>query len=232
MADRCGRRLGEGWDTSRRWLPAKSYHSRLSLETWLLFVMTEAVLSMTPGPAVLLVLSTGLRGGAARGIRASLGILSANALYFAISASSLGAVVMTSTGMYQAVKWLGAGYLLYLGAKDLIRPSGELGALTGPARNRRDYFNGLLLQIANPKAIVFFVALLPQFINPRAPVPMQVAIFGVSSICVEFLVLSTYSAIAGSGSHLVGRPAYARMTHRVGGAMLILAALGLAAMTR
>jgi threonine/homoserine/homoserine lactone efflux protein len=137
----------------------------MNWNTWVLFVVTEAILSLTPGPAALLVVSSGLRGGVRSGVSASLGILAANAMYFAISATSLGAMLAASAALYIAVKWTGSAYLVYLGLTDLFRPPVMHAGNSGQLRHRRALVNGFLLQAANPKAIIFFVALLPQFLN-------------------------------------------------------------------
>jgi homoserine/homoserine lactone efflux protein len=141
---------------------------------WWLFVPTETALCLTPGPAVLLVLATALRRGATRSIFSNLGILSANTTYFALSATSVGALLLTSYRIFFLVKWIGAGYLVYLGLKALLAKS---PVLAGPpdqlGRDRsaaRLFLDGFLLQISNPKALVFFAALLPQFIDARGSV--------------------------------------------------------------
>src|SRR5574341_1734234 len=209
---------------------------RMTFETWLLFVLTEAVLSLTPGPAVLLVVSEGLRGGAARSIFSSLGILSANAVYFALSAAGLGAILLTSHEVFTVIKWAGAGYLIYVGVSTLLSRGAHAlttdGAAAPPLRPRRAVANGFALQAANPKALIFFTALLPQFVDPGAPAALQIAILGVSSVCVEFVILLGYGIVSGRVSRFARTPRFAAITNRIAGSLLIAAGLRLAATRR
>lgn len=204
----------------------------MRFETWLLFVITEAVLSITPGPAVLYVLSQGIRRGPSQSVWASCGILSANAMYFALSATSLGAILIASYNLFFLVKWAGAAYLVYLGvqcflakASVLILPD-ERPAGTG----WRIWRDGFLLQGANPKALLFFTAILPQFIDPNYAVALQILILGVSSIVVEFFILLTYGQLAGRTLAAARNPRFEKISNRVAGSLLIAAGLGLARM--
>jgi homoserine/homoserine lactone efflux protein len=201
----------------------------MSWTTWAFFVVTEFVLCLTPGPAVLFVLSHGLRHGGRRSLWANLGILSGNAFYFLLSATGLGALVVTSHGLFTAVKWGGAAYLIYLGLRLLLAP-GHLPAAHGPAGSRRGWGvvrQGFVLQAANPKALLFFVALLPQFIDPAGSVPVQVGILAISSIAVEFAVLAGYGVAAGRLADWARRPAVARATDRAAGCLLVGAGVSL-----
>ena len=102
----------------------------MSLEAWLAFCLTETVLCFTPGPAVLLVVSIALGGGLRPGLGASLGILAANTLYFAISATGVAAALVASRELFLLLKWVGAAYLVWLGLRLLVgRPGRDaLGA--------------------------------------------------------------------------------------------------------
>ncbi len=203
--------------------------------TWWLFLVTEFVLCLTPGPAVCLVLAKALSVGPRRSIASSLGILAANAAYFALSATSLGAILVASSRLFFAIKWIGALYLVYLGLRALFgRAPVVAGAPESLSNDRkwRLFADGFLLQASNPKALVFFTALLPQFVNPAAPVAVQIAILGVTSVVVEFFVLLGYGVLAGQASHYTRQPQYAAWTNRVAGSLLIGAGAGLATLRR
>ena len=208
----------------------------MTLTHWWLFLVTGVVLSLTPGPAVLYVLSSALRAGGRKSIASSLGILTGNAIYFALTATSVGALVMASYQLFFWIKWLGAAYLIYMGVKALLSNTGIVP--TGRDDLRADipartlYTNGILLQLSNPKAIVFFAAILPQFIDPRAGVASQVLILGVTSVVSEFAVLVGYGMAAGTASALAQQPRYAKWTNRASGGLLIAAGAGLAALQR
>ena len=200
-------------------------------DTWSAFLVTETVLCLTPGPAVLLVLSRVLSRGSLASVWSSLGILAGNAFYFVLSATTLGAIVAASHDVFSAVRWLGAAYLVWLGVSAFVGRSSVLAvtpaAETGGAG--RMFLNGFLLQAANPKALVFFTALLPQFIDPAAHVPGQVTVLAVTSIVVEFLVLAAYGGLAGRATRLASRPRFATLTNRVAGSLLIAAGVRTAA---
>jgi threonine/homoserine/homoserine lactone efflux protein len=208
----------------------------LNWTLWWLFVPVVTVLCLTPGPAVLLVLATALRRGPGASVASTLGILSANTIYFALSATGLGALLLQSYRIFFLIKWVGAAYLIYLGVKALLSKPDDLGnpeVAAGTDRSsRRLLLDGLLLQLSNPKAIIFFAALLPQFIDPKGDLVMQVVVLAITSVVIESVVLLCYGLAAGRAMAVARQPRYARWTNRVSGVLLIGAGTGLAGLRR
>lgn len=207
----------------------------MSWGIWALFAVTETALCFTPGPAVLLVLSQGLARGTTSSIWSNLGILAGNTMYFVLSGTGLGAALLASYELFSVIRWVGAAYLIWLGITAFIGKSPVFSvsrAHAAPARRGRIFMNGFVLQASNPKALVFFTALLPQFIDPHVSVLTQVTILAVTSVLIEFFVLLAYGALAGRLTELAKRPRFARLANRIAGSMLIGAGIGMARLRR
>jgi len=203
------------------WLAAVNW------DTYWLYVLAEVALSLSPGPAVMLVIACGLTYGARKSLYATLGILSANAIYFAISATALGAVLVASNTFFLAVKWFGAAYLVYIGLAAFF---GRASPIT-VGRDERSggapralYLSGLTLQLANPKTLIFFASILPQFVDPRLAVSPQMTWLATGSIVPEFFILTGYGYLASRAARLTGDPGFARVTERVAGVLVLGAA--------
>ena len=188
----------------------------------------ELPLCLTPGPAVLFVFAHGLRYGAAKSIWANLGILTGNAFYFALSATGLAALVKTSHDAFLVVKWIGAAYLVFIGLRMLWSGAGVPPASQGAPEARTTpahiFRRGIVLQLANPKALVFFTAFLPQFVAPNEPIGPQMLILGLTSTVIEFFVLAGYGYFA---SRLAGARVV-RHINWISGGMLVACGTGLA----
>lgn len=198
----------------------------MTLHLWLLFCMTEAVLCLIPGPAVLFVVSQAIGRGVRPGFSAALGILAGNILYFGLSATGVAAVLLASGAWFDLLKLAGAGYLVWLGLRMLLKRADEPAAVLATA-DPRSFLRGFLVQTANPKAVVFFVALLPQFINPESAIGPQIVVLGASSVLIEFVVLGAYVILGArarelAGAHLAG------LIERIGGACLVVVGARLA----
>ena len=188
----------------------------MTFKTWLLFLVMETALSLSPGPAVFYVVSQGVRGALRRSLPAAAGIISANAIYFTLSATSLGAIIAASAQFFTIAKWVGAVYLIYLGVKALRSAGSSHEVVLGETAaaeqgdRRRVYFGALTLQLANPKALLFFLALLPQFIDPaQASVLTQALALGFIQIAISVSVNAAIALAAGSIALFLGtRPAW------------------------
>ena len=198
---------------------------------WWIFTTTSTVLDIVPGPAVMLVVATSLRHGWRPAVKTILGILSANLFYFAISATSLGAVLLASYNIFFLLKWLGAGYLVFLGWKALRSRASFLENSAAASRGRL-YLDGVATQLANPKALVYFAAFVPQFLDRNLPVAPQLLILGATNTFFEFFVLLIYAALAACAVALVGQPRYAVWTNRIAGVVLVAAGAGMALLRR
>ena len=206
----------------------------MTLEAWALFCATEFMLCLNPGPSTLLVISLGMTRGQLAGIAATSGVLAANALYFGLSATGLAVALAQAPQLFVAIRWLGAAFLIWTGtrmiARSFAKPEAE-GAPSASAPRGRAFWQGFVAQGANPNLLVYFTAILPQFVDARAPLAGQVAVLASSSFAIEFAVLSAYSAL----SHRAGRraaPSFQRGISRIGGALLVAAGAGLAALGR
>ena len=204
----------------------------MTIEAWLLFCAIEAVLCLKPGPSALVVMSIAASRGQAKGIEATAGVIAANAIYFIAAATGLMAVHTLSAEVFSLIKWSGAAYLVWLGGR-------AIWLSFGPARNMattadstaRPFWRGLVVQGANPNLLVYFGAILPQFVDPNSAVAPQVAILAISSFVIEFFILSGYSMLLGE----LGRGALANYRvhlDRLGGLLLIAAAAGVASLSR
>jgi homoserine/homoserine lactone efflux protein len=183
----------------------------MTFKTWLLFLAMETALSLSPGPAVFYVVSQGVRGALRRTLPAAAGILTANGFYFALSATSLGAIIAASARFFTVAKWIGAAYLIYLGVRALRSASSMHSVALGvegvgnEGGRRAVYLGALTLQLANPKALLFFLALLPQFIDPSVPVAPQMLILAATSMLPELCILTAYGWLAHRAVHAGAR---------------------------
>lgn len=230
----------------------------VSVSSWIFFAATETLLCLTPGPAVLFVLSSGLARGSRSSLWASGGILAGNTFYFVLTALGLGTILLASHQVFLGIKYVGAAYLVYLGLKTMWSADPAVGATSvgetdGASSAEQDFVRygeprrstdqrdrvrrradwrtmtrGFALQVANPKALMFFAALLPQFINPKSAIGPQVAILGVTSVVIEFLVLAAYGRLAARAAVVARQPRFVTLTNRISGGMLIAAGAGIA----
>ena len=199
----------------------------MTLTTWLLYAAAVLVLTVTPGPSVLMCISTSVQHGPRRAMAASLGSTTAIAGIMLLSMLGLGTVLATSDVLFSALKWLGASYLAYLGITSLLSKASNLtvpNAALAQVGARSLFAHGLLVGASNPKALLFFGALLPQFIDPTAPQFGQFLILGVTFVSFELFWLSLYAVAASRARQWLQKPRRAMLFNRTTGVVFLLAA--------
>ena len=144
------------------------------------FLVFAVALVLVPGPDVAVTTRNTLAGGRTRGAWTAVGITSSNAVQGLAAAAGLGALVVRSQPLFEVIRWAGVGYLAYLGVQALRSavagryPADELTAGTGTAQRLAGWRQGFLSNITNPKVLVFYLAVLPQFLTPDSGVPTLV----------------------------------------------------------
>jgi threonine/homoserine/homoserine lactone efflux protein len=199
----------------------------MSLHAWLAFTLVAFAVSLVPGPAVISVVASALRGGMRASLATNAGVLAGDAVFVAAAAGGLGAVLVASHTVFSVVRWLGIAYLAYLGIRALLaRGNGfavETRGVTSPA-----FRLGLTTQLANPKVMLFFGALLPQFVDAAHPAPLQFAVLGATFIVTDALVFTGYGLAAHRARNFLRSARAARVTSRVTGVAMLGAAARLA----
>ena len=192
----------------------------------LLFGLATFVLTISPGPGVLYVAARSLAQGRRAGFASMFGIESGEIVWIAAAATGVSALLGASVSALTVLRFAGAAYLIFLG----IQRWRDVGAAITPepARLRRVFAQGFVTQLLNPKVAVFFVAFLPQFLNPAQPVAPQVAVLGVIYVAIAIAVDASYVLSAAALSRrFIQSAAARRRTGRVAAASYV--ALGLAA---
>lgn len=201
-----------------------------SLSTYTVFLVTGLVLLLTPGPAVLYVVTRSIEMGRAGGIASVAGITTGTVVHIALATAGLSSLILASQVAFDAVKYVGAAYLFFLGIRRfLTRGAEEEIAEPAPRTRRRAYTQGIVVNLTNPKTIVFIFAFVPQFVDPHARhVWLQVLVLGLSFAGLGFVSDSMYAFVAGSvADRLRGSRGIARFERWFGGSVLV--GLGLVA---
>jgi threonine/homoserine/homoserine lactone efflux protein len=199
----------------------------MPLHHWLTFALVALAVSFAPGPAVITVVATALRGGFRASLAANAGVLVADALFVTLAAAGLGGVLLASHTLFTIVKWAGIAYLAFLGLRALLKPS-VLDAAAPAAPASHAFRTGLTTQLANPKIVLVFGALLPQFVDPSRPAGMQFAILGLTFIAGDAIVFTLYGLLAHRAGALLRSPRASRGAARVTGVAMLGAAARLA----
>ena len=195
-----------------------------SLSTYLVFLATGMALLLVPGPAVLYVVTRSIELGRGGGLASVAGITTGTIAYVTLAAAGLSSLLLASTAAFDAVRYAGAAYLFVLGIRRLLgRGLDDLESESRPRTRRRAYAQGVVVNLTNPKTIVFVFAFLPQFVDPHARHAwLQVLVLGLSFTVLGFLSDSAYALAAGTvADRLRGSKRLAQVQRWLGGGVLV-----------
>jgi homoserine/homoserine lactone efflux protein len=204
----------------------------MGLETWLAFAAASAVLLAIPGPTILLVLSYALGRGWSSAAPVAIGVALGDFTAMTLSMLGVGALLAGSATLFTVLKWLGSAYLMWLGLKlwqTGTNPSVEERRSRGTARQMIGH--AWLVTTLNPKSILFFVAFLPQFVDPARTFWVQAAIFEATFVSLGIANALGYAWLGSRAGCVVNRPGAPRLVSRASGTALIAAGAA-AAMSR
>lgn len=207
----------------------------MDLRTWLGFFVASWLISLSPGPGALSCMTAGMRFGYRTALWNIVGLQAGILTLVSVVALGLGALLTASLVAFTTVKWLGAAYLVYLGVQQWRAPArplsedaaGELGS-----RPRELFLRGYLVNVTNPKGIVFLLAVLPQFIDPRQPAFPQYAACAATIVFTDLVVMSGYTAVAGTALRWLRGERHVRILNRCFGGLFVGAGAVLAAYQR
>ncbi len=204
------------------------------MDVWMAYAAATAVFLAVPGPTIMLVVGYALAHGRRATLATVAGVALGDLTAMTGSFLGLGALLATSATLYMALKWIGAAYLVYLGIQ-MWRHAGTAAALnpSAPAVARRSMFwQTYAVTALNPKSIIFFVAFLPQFIDPAIPILPQLLICGATFLVLASLNATVYAALAAGARQSIRRPRVLATIQRAGGTLLIGTGIMTAALRR
>ncbi len=198
----------------------------MTFETWAGFTLASTILLIIPGPTILLVMSYALGQGMRAATPLAIGVALGDFTAMTFSMLGLGAVLATSAELFMVLKWAGAAYLIYLGIK-LWRAGGSLQAeaRTDRSSTAKMVAHAWLVTALNPKSLTFFVAFLPQFLDPAGDFWTQMLIFQMTFLTLAFVNAAGYGLVASRARTAISNPRTISLFNKVGGGCLIGAGL-------
>lgn len=207
----------------------------ISIDTLLLFLATTFVVVLSPGPAAIAVTAEAASNGFKRSTWVIFGVATANVVFFILSATGIATLLIASHHVFTVIKWVGVLYLFYLGFGAIFSRSGPLKI--NPSKKEKGkvhkvFLRGFILEISNPKALLYFSALLPQFINVSYPLIPQLSILCAITIFIDFFCYSLYAYLGFKSISLGIKPMVIKIINRTAGGMLIFAGIKMATMDK
>lgn len=207
----------------------------MALDTWLAFFVASWIISFSPGSGAIYAMSCGLNHGFRRGFVGTFGLIAGIMTALAVVAVGLGAVLSTSTHAFTVLKWLGVGYLVYLGLKQWRAAPVPMAAVDDGARNvnaQTLIVKGWAVNATNPKGLVFMMAVMPQFIDGQVPLWTQYLAIAATMAFTDLVAMAIYTAFAARVLAFFRSEAQIRFLNRLFGGLFVAAATALATFKR
>ncbi|ELS9252089.1 LysE family translocator [Vibrio parahaemolyticus] len=207
----------------------------MQLDTWIYYTLAILVLTASPGPSSLLCLSKGVSSGFRLALTTALGSLSAITIILTLSFTGLGVVIASSEFVFNIIKWCGAAYLIWLGIQAFRSKQNDFAKYDSAQVSTSHvsaYTSGFIVGSSNPKAIIFFTALFPQFIDPTASLLTQYAIFAGTFVVFELSWLTFYALLGVKTSNWLFEAGRAKLFNRLTGGVFISAGVMLSTANR
>ena len=199
----------------------------MPMNLYLAFVAASLALALMPGPNVAVIISNSVTYGPRYGLLTVAGTSSAMIPQLLVVTLGLAGVLEFMSHWFEALRWIGVAYLLYLGVQAFRAPATDLSAANAAPRSRRAiYTKGVLVSLTNPKTLLFFGAFLPQFVDPKGDAVGQLALLSLTFLILCTMVDMTWALAAGRARPLLVRAGH--WTNRITGGVLITAAAALA----
>ena len=207
----------------------------MTFEAWFYYLLTILVLTSTPGPSILFSVSNGLNGGIKKAFFGALGGTTAITIIMTLSFTGMGVVIMASDIAFNIIKWIGVAYLIYLGLSAIL--SKDESFFVGSKAQKKQsykatYISGFIVGASNPKAILFFTALFPQFIEPTAPLWPQFLVLSLTFITLEMTWLMVYAYFSSKALPWLQVKGRAKTVNRITGSLFVTAGAFLATTSR
>ena len=201
----------------------------MNFDTWIYYLLAVLILTASPGPSSLLCMTQGVQSGFKLSIFTALGSLTAITGILTLSFTGLGVIIASSELVFNIIKWTGAAYLIYLGWKSLRSSQQDYDKLSNQKADSQSvkesaakhYVSGFIVGASNPKAILFFTALFPQFIDPSIALLPQFAVFALTFAVMELSWLLVYAYLGAKSSNWLFAKGRAKVFNRVTGGVFI-----------
>lgn len=199
----------------------------MELDVWLTLLLATIAISVSPGAGAVVSMNYGINYGLKKSYAAIMGLQAGLLIQTFIVVIGLGALIAKSVMLFNIIKWVGVAYLVYLGLSKIFEKV-ELvdeGERIKSYDAKKAFFTATFINLTNPKATVFLVAFIPQFLNPNESLWFQFLILGTTFVIVDIIVMTGYSSMASKLKFLIKDAKAIKIQNRITGSFLILAAI-------